>query len=172
MVASFNENDNPQVSCINPGIPKATLLPYPMQIIRQDEQTFVFNYELREHQRTIVLGRPKLPEEPSVLGSSFAHMEGNKIIIETDNFVADRWGIHTGVDSSVQKQLREEISLSEDGKSLGIMMVVTDPVYFTQPVTIDYHMKKMADREMIQLPCTLENSRFFLDAGLVSGVSE
>jgi len=172
MVANFNENDNPQVSYINPGIPKATLLPYPMHITRQDEQTFVFKYELREHQRTIVLGRPRLQEEPSVLGSSVARMEDNKIIIETGNFIADKWGTHTGVNSSAQKHLIEEISLSEDGKSLGIMMVVTDPVYFTQPVIIDYHMRKMPDRELIQLPCTLENSRFFLDAGLIDRVSE
>ncbi|MFT5320056.1 MAG: hypothetical protein ACI934_000186 [Pseudohongiellaceae bacterium] len=166
MVANFNENENPQVSCINPGIPKATLLPYPMQITRPNADTFVFNYELREYQRTIVLNQPKSQEEPSVLGSSVARMEGDKLIIETDNFIADRWGIHTGVDSSMQKHLVEEISLSEDGKSLSLMMVVTDPVYLTEPVIINYHMRKIPDRELIQAPCTLESSRFFLDAGL------
>ena len=166
MVADFNENDNPQVSCINPGIPKATLLPYPMQITRPNAETFVFTYELREHQRTIVLNQPKSQEDPTVLGRSVARMEGSKLIIETDNFIADKWGIHTGVDSSVQKHLVEEVSLSEDGKSLNIMMAVTDPVYFTETVIIDYHMTKMSDRELIQTPCTLESSRFFLDAGL------
>ena len=166
MTANFNENNNPQVSCINPGIPKATILPYPMQITRPNTETFVFTYELREHQRTVVLNQAKTQGVATVLGSSVSQMEGDTLVIETDNFKSDRWGIHTGVDSSDQKQLVERFTLLEDGKSLDIMMVVTDPVYLTEPVIIDYHMKKMPDRQLIQTPCTLESARFFLDAGL------
>jgi hypothetical protein len=136
-----------------------------MQITRPNTETFVFTYELREHQRTVVLNQAKTQGVATVLGSSVAQMEGDTLVIETDNFKSDRWGIHTGVDSSDQKQLVERFTLLEDGKSLDIMMVVTDPVYLTEPVIIDYHMKKMPDRQLIQTPCTLESARFFLDAG-------
>jgi hypothetical protein len=44
-------------------------------------------------------------------------------------------------------------------------MTVTDPVYLAEPVTIDYFMAKLADRELVDIECTLENARLYLEAG-------
>ena len=88
------------------------------------------------------------------------------LVIETSNFIADRWGLHTGVDSSEQKHLVERYSLSDDGLALEIQMTVTDPVFLSEPVTIDYYMAKIPDRQLVDVPCSLENARLFLEAGL------
>ena len=45
-------------------------------------------------------------------------------------------------------------------------MTLTDPVYFTEPVEIDYYLAKVADRELVDAVCTSESARFFLEAGL------
>jgi len=166
LVDNFEESQNPQVSCMNPGPPKATLLPYPMMIKRPDDKTIVFDYELREAPRTIYLDRDHLPAKPSKLGHSIGWFEGDDLVIETTNFVADRWGTHTGVDSSDQKHLVERFSISDDGLALEITMTVTDPVYLSEPVTIDYFMAKIADRDFVNVDCTLENARLYLEAGL------
>jgi len=166
LVDNFDESQNPQVSCINPGPPKATLLPYPMKISRPDDRTIVFDYELRESPRVIYLDRDHRPGKPSVMGHSVGWFEGATLVVETNNFVANRWGIHTGVDSSEQKHLLERLSLSDDGLALQIQMTVTDPVYLTEPVTIDYFMAKIADRQLVDADCTLENARLYLEAGL------
>ena len=92
-------------------------------------------------------------------------MDGDELVVETTNFVADRWGSHTGVDSSEQKHLLERFSLIEDGLTLRIQMSLTDPVYFTEPVEIDYYMRKLADRELVSAVCTLESARLFVEAG-------
>jgi hypothetical protein len=166
IVDDFSEDQNPQVECKNPGPPKATLLPYPISIHRPSEDTIVFEYELREHPRVIHLDRNTPSGEPSALGHSVGWFEGDELVIETTNFAADRWGSHTGVDSSAQKHLLERISLSNGGLSLDIEMVLTDPVYLSESVTIDYHMSKMQSRELIKMECSLENARLFLEAGL------
>lgn len=168
LVDRFNEDQNPQVECRNPGPPKATLLPYPIRIQRPDDRTIVLEYELRENPRVIYLDRDQRPGEPSALGHSIGWFEGDELVIETSNFIADRWGNHTGVDSSDQKHLLERYSLSNNGLSLDIQMIVTDPVYLSEPVTIDYHMAKIPDRRLIEVPCSLENARLFLEAGLES----
>ena len=38
------------------------------------------------------------------------------------------------------------------------------PVYFTEPIEIDYYMRKLADRELVSAECTLESARLFVEA--------
>jgi hypothetical protein len=64
--------------------------------------------------------------------------------------------------------LLERFALSDDGLALEIQMTVTDPVYLSEPVTIDYFMAKVADRQLIGADCTLENARLYLEAGFGS----
>ena len=168
LVDNFDESQNPQVACKDPGPPKATLLPYPIKISRPDDKTIVFDYELRTTQRIIYLDRDHPPGEPSAMGHAVGWFEGDTLVVETTNFIADRWGIHTGVDSSDQKHLLERYSLSDDGLALEIQMTVTDPVYLAEPVTIDHFLAKLEDRQLVDVDCTLENARLFLEAGLDS----
>lgn len=165
MVARFDETQNPQFDCENPGPPKSTFLPYPMQISRPEEGTIVLDYELRNQQRVFKLGQPVVPGPPSKIGQSKAWMEGDELVVETSNFIADRWGGHTGVDSSAQKHLIERFSLIEGGLTLRIIVTLTDPVYLAEPVVVDYYMKKLPHRELLEPGCTLENARLFIEAG-------
>ena len=165
LVDGFNEDQNPQISCMNPGPPKATLLPYPIRISRSAD-SIVMDYELRDEPRIIHLDANAPAGLPSKLGHAVAHFDGDVLVVETDNFVADRWGSHTGVDSSEQKHLIERFSLEDGGMALKIEMTLTDPVYLSAPVTIDYYLQKIADRELISVPCTSDSARLFLEGGL------
>jgi hypothetical protein len=95
------------------------------------------------------------------MGHSVGWFEGDELVVETSNFLADRWGSHTGVDSSDQKHLVERYSLSPDGLELNVVITVTDPVYLAEPVTFTHHWVKIADRAVVQAPCTLEASRLY-----------
>lgn len=165
-VDNFNEAQNPALDCIDPGIPKATLLPYPIEISRPNERTILMRYELRDDSRIIHLDDTVPPGPRSPLGHARARFEGEELIVETSHFSADRWGTHTGVDSSEQKHLTERYRLSNGGLSLDVRMTVSDPVYLREPVSFDYHLAKIPDRELIQVPCTRENARLFLEGGL------
>ncbi len=168
MVAGFDENNNPAVTCVHPGPPKAMLLPYPMQITRPDAKTVVIERELLPELRVIHLDDAPPPGEPSFLGHSTGAFQGDELVVETSNFTADKWGTHTGVDSSEQKHLVERFSLSEDGMYLTAEITVTDPVYFTEPVTFSHRWVKIADRDVIQAPCTMEAAQLYLEAGYTS----
>ena len=77
------------------------------------------------------------------MGHSVAWMEGDELVIETSNFVADKWGIHTGVDSSDQKTSgRKNFARKMRVLALKIQMTITDPKYLSEPTTIDYYMAK------------------------------
>ena len=165
LVNGFDENRNPMVSCGNPGPPKSMIVPYPVMITRPDERTVVLERELMEELRVVHLDRDHPPGEPSVLGHSVGWFEGDALVVETTNFTADTWGTHTGIDSSEQKHLVERFTLSDDGLYLHAEITVMDPVYLAEPVTFTHRWTKLADREVIQAPCTMEAARLYLEAG-------
>ena len=150
---------------MNPGPPKYMLLPYPVEISRPDDQTIMMRGELREHARVVYLDRNVPPAEPSVMGHSTGWFEDDRLVVETTNFVADRWGSHTGVDSSTEKRLLEKFSIGNDGMALEVSITLTDPVYLAEPVTFNHYFRKLADRELVEAPCTLESSALYLEAG-------
>lgn len=166
LVDNFHQDQNPMVTCGNPGPPKAMIVPYPVMITRADENTFIFERELMKDVRVIHLDSDASAGEPSKLGHSVARFEDGELVVETNNFIADKWGSHTGIDSSEQKQLVERFSLSDDGLFLLAEITVTDPVYLTEPVTFIHRWKKLADRDVIQAPCTMESARLYLEGGM------
>lgn len=165
LVDNFDEDENPMVRCGNPGPPKAMLVPYPVSITRPDEDHVVFERELMNDKRIVHLDHQHEPGAPSKLGYSVGHFEGDTLVVETTNFVLDKWGTHTGIDSSAEKQLIERFWLADEGMHLMAEITVTDPVYLAEPVSFLHRWKKLADREVIQAPCTMEAARLYLEAG-------
>ncbi len=165
LVESFSEHENPIIECVNPGPPKSMLLPYPLEIRRPDDKTIVIERELMEELRYIHLDRDRPPGEPSRMGHSVGWMESEVLVVETTNFLADRWGSHTGIDSSDQKRLVERFTMSNGGMNMQAEITITDPVYLSEPVTFMHHWRKIADRDVVQAPCTLESSALYKEAG-------
>jgi hypothetical protein len=165
IVDNFDEDQNPMVTCGNPGPPKMMLVPYPMNLTRPDENTVVIERELMQDKRYIHLNGTGDRGAPSKLGFSTGRFEGDTLIVETDNFVADPWGSHTGIDSSAEKRLVEKFTMSDDGLFLHAEITITDPVYLAKPVTFTHRWEKLADRPVIQAPCTMEAARLYLEAG-------
>ena len=165
MVDNFNEDQNPMVTCGNPGPPKSMIVPYPVSFTRPDDNTVVMERELMQEKRIVYLDTGHVPQEPSRLGHSAGHFEGDTFVVETTNFIADKWGTHTGIDSSEQKHLVERFTLSDDGLYLMAEITVRDPVYFNEPVVFNHRWIKLADREVIQAPCTMESALLYQEGG-------
>ncbi len=165
LVNAFDEATNPALECIDPGPPKSTIIPYPHIISRPNESTILIERDMLPVAREVHLDRNHPAGEPSTVGHSIGWFEGDVLVVETDNFIADRWGSHTGVDSSDQKHLMERYSLINDGMGLMVEITLTDPVYLTEPVTFTHSWKKLPDRGLVQAPCTLESSQLWLEGG-------
>ena len=165
LVDNFDETSNPQYDCENPGPPKSTMLPYPVKMTWLDDSTLELAYDMRDQRRIVHFGGAPAPKAPSKTGVSRGRMEGDDLVVETTGFVADRWGNHTGVDSSEQKHLVERFSLIDDGLALRIQMTLADTVYLREPVEIDYYMRKIPDRDVMAENCSLEAARLYVEAG-------
>ena len=165
LVANFNEDQNPVLTCGDPGPPKSMTLPYSHQISRLDENTMIIGRDLMEGQRVVYLdGRPA-SSPPSKLGHSIGWFEDGDLVVESSNFIADVWGGHTGIDSSDQKHLLERFTLSDDGLGIELTITLTDPVYLSQPVTFTHQWIKTSDRALVHTPCTQESAQLWIEAG-------
>ena len=125
----------------------------------------VIERELMQDKRYVHLNGTGEMGAPSKLGYSTGRFEDDALIVETTNFIDDPWGSHTGVDSSSEKHLVERFTMSDDGLFLHAEITVTDPVYLSKPHTFKHRWEKLADRPVIQAPCTMEAARLYLEAG-------
>lgn len=141
-LATFDPDDNPFYRCIPEGLPRRIGSVYPM-IIERDGDKLLIKDEISPDYRTVYLNDAapdKLPQ-PSRLGFSRGRLEDNVLIIETDDFIAEQWGIAPGLDSSAQKRLRERYWMEDNNRELHVEVTVEDPVYLSKPFTTHYLWK-------------------------------
>jgi hypothetical protein len=87
---------DPVVKCYMPGIPRATYLPFPFQIIQSPDHV-VMAYEFASASRIVYMDRPDF-EAPifSWMGHSRGRIEGDSLVINVSDQVPDTWLDHAG----------------------------------------------------------------------------
>jgi hypothetical protein len=87
---------DPVVKCYMPGIPRATYLPFPFQII-QSPQHVIMAYEFASASRIVYMDEPDY-EAPiyTWMGHSLGRFEGDTLVIDVTDQVADTWFDHAG----------------------------------------------------------------------------
>jgi hypothetical protein len=73
-----------------PGVPRATYMPYPFQIL-QSAQSLMFVYEYAGAVRNINMGKPKEPPTDSWMGWSNGHWEGDRLVLDVIGFNDQTW---------------------------------------------------------------------------------
>lgn len=133
--------DTPGGFCLGSGMPGSMLGSggYPMEIV-QHEDVIVVIYEAHSETRHIYLGEPANDADlfPDRNGYSVGRWEGEKLIVETTNLkdaVDQRQFPHSDRATIVEEY---ELTTTEDGqKVLVANMTMTDPVFYTEPVTAE-----------------------------------
>jgi len=112
---------------------------YPMEIVQHGELIVVI-YEAHAEIRHIYLGAPVAEEDlfPDRNGYSVGHWEGEKLIVETSHLkqaLDQRQYPHSDQAIIVEEY---ELTTEDDGsKVLVANMTMTDPVFYTEPVTAE-----------------------------------
>lgn len=150
--AHWLERD-PEIKCYLPGVPRATYMPYPLQIFQSDE-AMVFVYEYAGAVRNILFKDPGPLPVDSWMGQSVAHWEGNTLVIEVtgqnDSTWFDRSGNHH---SSDMKVIERYTPISS-----GVMRYeaeITDPATFTRPwkMKMNLYRRIGEDARLQQFKC-------------------
>jgi hypothetical protein len=90
-VDPFNfEVGDPELRCFLPGVPRATYLPFPFQIV-QSTNLLLFSYEFADASRLINMENHREPPNDFWMGWSNGHWEGDTLVIEVTGFNGKTW---------------------------------------------------------------------------------
>src|SRR5712691_7361926 len=86
---------DPEVKCYLPGVPRATYLPYPFQIV-QSLNVIMISYEYAGAVRVIDMLAPTKAPAESWMGWSNGHWEGDTLVVDVTSLNEDTWFDHAG----------------------------------------------------------------------------
>lgn len=134
------ERANAATYCVGYGVPSMMGLPggYPIEFIQKADQLTII-FEVNNETRRIYIGERQLPREqrlPSRVGYSQGRWEGDVLVVETTDLVDAQ--DQSANPYSEQAVIDERFSLSEEAgsKILSYEATISDPVYYSEPVTI------------------------------------
>jgi hypothetical protein len=81
---------DPEVKCYLPGVPRATYMPFPFQIV-QTPKYILITYEYANAVRTIYMDDPGPAPVDSWMGQSVGHWEGNTLVVDAKGFNDQSW---------------------------------------------------------------------------------
>lgn len=135
-LAGWPKSD-PEAACYLPGIPRATYMPYPFEIVQGDGDIFVA-YAYASANRTIHIENPRAYEEIPVdtwMGWSNGRWDGDTLVVETlaqdDRTWLDRAGNH----HSYMMVVTERFTLVTPDH-IQYEATIDDPLVYSEPWTI------------------------------------
>ena len=81
---------DPEVKCYMPGIPRATYMPFPFQIV-QSPQNILFAYEYASANRVVNMGKPTEAPVDSWMGWSNGKWEGDTLVVDVTGLNGNAW---------------------------------------------------------------------------------
>ncbi len=138
---------DPVVKCYMPGIPRATYMPFPFQIVQSPEH-IIMAYEFASASRIVYMNRPDF-EAPiySWMGHSRASFEGDTLVIDVTDQVPDTWLDHAGNHHSEALRVTERYTYMGPN-SLMYEATLEDPNVYTRPVTLRLPLYRRLDENM------------------------
>jgi hypothetical protein len=82
--------EDPEIKCYMPGIPRATYMPFPFQIV-QTPKVILMAYEFASASRTIYMENPPPIAADSWMGHSVGHWDGDTLVIDVTGFNDQSW---------------------------------------------------------------------------------
>jgi hypothetical protein len=123
---------DPESQCFMPGVPRATYMPYPFEIV-QSKNTIAIRYEYAHAVRVVYMDSSKHPEGvPSTwMGDSRGRWEGDTLVVDVKNFNDQTWFDRAGNHHSDALHVIERYTLTSPDHIL-YEVTIEDPKVFSR----------------------------------------
>jgi hypothetical protein len=139
--------DDPERKCYLPGMPRATYMPYPFQIV-QTPSNILMAYEYAGARRVIPIGKPiKEPPVDTWMGTPFGRWEGETLVVDVTGFNGQTWLDRAGNFASETLHVVERFTRTGPD-TLRYEAALEDPNVFSRPWTISMPLYRRLDRNM------------------------
>lgn len=143
---------DPEIKCYLPGVPRATYMPYPFQILQSDSAFFIA-YEYAGAVRNVYLEEHSAPTIQSWMGESIGHWEGDTFVIDVSGFNGQTWLDRSGNFHSADMTVTERYTLTSPNV-ISYSATIDDDSTFTEPWTITMPLYRRLDRDtLLEFKC-------------------
>jgi hypothetical protein len=122
---------DPEIKCFLPGVPRATYMPFPFQIV-QSQKYILFSYEFESAVRTIDMDNHKKAPIDSWMGWSNGHWEGETLVVDVTGLNEETWFDRAGNFHSDALHVVERYT-PRSPDTLSYEALIEDPKVFSRP---------------------------------------
>ena len=137
-------NQDPEVKCYLPGIPRANYMPYPFQIV-QSASAMTFVYEYAGAVRNIFLKDPGPAPNDSWMGQSVGKFEGETLVITVTDMNDKSWFDRSGNFHSDKLKVVERFTRTSPDV-MQYEATIEDPAVFTRPWKISMPLYRRQEK--------------------------
>ena len=143
---------DPEVKCYLPGVPRATYLPYPFQIVQGTDEITIA-YEFSGATRLIHLRDHQQPAIDSWMGWSNGRWDGDTLVVDVTGFNGLTWFDRAGNFHSADMTVVERYTLTGPNM-IEYSATIEDSNVFTRPWTITMPLYRRVDRDaLVEFKC-------------------
>lgn len=128
---------DPEAKCYMPGIPRATYMPHPFQIVQGEGDIIMFSYAFANANRPVHMNPEQHQTAPVDLwmGWSNGSWDGDTLVIEVNSSIDQTWLDRAGNHHSPAMIVTERYTLVDDNH-IQYEATINDPQTFSRPWTI------------------------------------
>jgi hypothetical protein len=144
---------DPEIKCYMPGVPRATYMPYPFQIV-QTPKYVLMAYEYAGANRTIFMDKVPPPPADSWMGHSVGRWEGDTLVVDVTAQNDDTWFDRAGNFHSDALHVVERYTpLGPD--ALTYEATIEDPKVFSRPwkITMPLYRRLEKNAQLLEFKC-------------------
>ncbi len=145
---------DPEVKCYLPGVPRATYMPYPFQILQTASNDILMAYEYASASRVIKMGKAEPPPVDTWMGQSVGRWEGDTLVVDVTGLNDQTWFDRSGNFHSEAVHVVERFTpVSPD--VLDYQVTIEDPKVFTRPWKIQMPLYRRQDKgvQLLEFKC-------------------
>ena len=146
---------DPINKCFLPGVPRATYMPYPFQIVQQAERVAILHEYSRVIRYVYMNGNPHPPGHIDwYMGDSRGRWEGNTLVVDVTDFNDETWFDAAGNFHSDALHVVERFTRTGPDHML-YEVTIEDPKVFTRPwkMSMPLYRRQEKDIELLEYEC-------------------
>ena len=126
---------DPEARCYMPGIPRATYMPYPFQIVQGEGEQILFAYTFANANRPVFMRDHQIAPVDLWMGRSNGSWDGDTLVIEVNSNIENTWFDRAGNHHSAAMVVTERYTPIDD-HLMQYEATIDDPETFSRPWTI------------------------------------
>ncbi len=160
-VAAFTVEDDPGGWCVSPGLPRSIWgAPFPVEIVQTDTFINMFWEGYFQYRKIYLDGHPR--PEPVLntgMGYSVGHWEGDTLVVETTHLREYPYmrRLPNTENATITERFTLENRTNDKGetvKYLTNVLTLSDPLLYTQPVTVTSSLRWSPDTPIMEYSCS------------------